>query len=171
MGVPMTLACVSLVSAIGHANVATATDANDVILAGHDVVAYFTEGGPVTGSRTHSVMWNGATWHFANAANLAALILYLIFVPFAPFIFWALNGFLLGREYFHFVARRFLGESEATFLRKTRANAKSCASPADRLRSPDKIVSNPCGNLDTNPLNSTKSIILFILIHFLFSSL
>jgi len=40
------------------------------------------------------------------AANLAALILYIFFVPFAPLIFWGLNGFLLGREYFQLVAMR-----------------------------------------------------------------
>jgi len=46
-------------------------------------------------------------------ANLLALILYLIFVPFAPFIFWGLNGFLLGREYFQLVAMRRLGRAGA----------------------------------------------------------
>ncbi|MEY8842707.1 EI24 domain-containing protein, partial [Cribrihabitans sp. XS_ASV171] len=30
-------------------------------------------------------------------ANLLALILYAFFPPFAPFIFWGMNGFLLGR--------------------------------------------------------------------------
>ena len=34
------------------------------------------------------------------AANVFALLLYLVFPPFAPMIFWGLNGFLLGREYF-----------------------------------------------------------------------
>lgn len=47
------------------------------------------------------------------AANLAALILYLIFIPIAPFIFWALNGFLLGREYFQLVAMRRIGRVAA----------------------------------------------------------
>ncbi|MEP3299271.1 MAG: EI24 domain-containing protein, partial [Pseudoruegeria sp.] len=37
------------------------------------------------------------------AANLAALVLYLFLAPFAPIIFWLLNGFLLGREYFQLV--------------------------------------------------------------------
>lgn len=46
-------------------------------------------------------------------ANLLALILYLIFVPLAPFIFWGLNGFLLGREYFQLVAMRRLGRAGA----------------------------------------------------------
>ena len=46
-------------------------------------------------------------------ANLAALILYL-FLPFAaPLIFWALNGFLLGREYFQLVAVRRMPRAEA----------------------------------------------------------
>ncbi len=46
-------------------------------------------------------------------ANLLALVLYAFFVPAAPFIFWGLNGFLLGREYFQLVAMRRLGRVEA----------------------------------------------------------
>ena len=46
-------------------------------------------------------------------ANLLALIAYLIFAPFAPFIFYALNGFLLGREYFRLIAVRRLGRKGA----------------------------------------------------------
>ncbi len=44
-------------------------------------------------------------------ANLAALIFY--FTPLAPFVFYGLNGFLLGREYFRMVAVRRLGRREA----------------------------------------------------------
>ncbi|MEM9392869.1 MAG: EI24 domain-containing protein [Pseudomonadota bacterium] len=51
-------------------------------------------------------------------ANLAALILYVIFAPFAPFIFWAINGFLLGREYFQVTAMRRLGREGAARMRK-----------------------------------------------------
>ncbi|MCV3271411.1 EI24 domain-containing protein [Roseobacter sinensis] len=51
------------------------------------------------------------------AANLAALILYLIFAPAALFIFWGLNGFLLGREYFTLAALRRVGRKEAKVLR------------------------------------------------------
>ena len=36
---------------------------------GYDPVAYFTEGKPVPGSDAFSTTWNGATWHFASAAN------------------------------------------------------------------------------------------------------
>ena len=50
-------------------------------------------------------------------ANLLALILYVIFTPLAPFIFWALNGFLLGREYFTLAAIRRVGRVEARKLR------------------------------------------------------
>lgn len=41
-------------------------------LGGFDAVAYFTEGRPVQGSAAHELSWNGATWRFASAANLAA---------------------------------------------------------------------------------------------------
>lgn len=51
-------------------------------------------------------------------ANLVALVLYLMFAPFAPFIFWGLNGFLLGREYFTLAAIRRVGRAEATRLRR-----------------------------------------------------
>jgi CysZ protein len=46
-------------------------------------------------------------------ANVLALILYALFPPAAPFIFWALNGFLLGREYFTLAATRRVGPIEA----------------------------------------------------------
>ncbi len=52
------------------------------------------------------------------AADLAALVLYFVFPPFAPFIFWGMNGFLLGREYFQLVAMRRLGRTGALKLRR-----------------------------------------------------
>jgi uncharacterized protein involved in cysteine biosynthesis len=52
------------------------------------------------------------------AANILALVLYAIFPPFSLFIFWGLNGFLLGREYFQLVAMRRVGRAEAKKLRK-----------------------------------------------------
>lgn len=51
------------------------------------------------------------------ALNLFALILYVLFTPAAPFIFWGLNGFLLGREYFTLVAIRRVGRKRAKALR------------------------------------------------------
>ena len=52
------------------------------------------------------------------AANLVALVLYLIFAPLAPLIFYGLNGFLLGREYFTVAAMRRVGRTEAKRLRR-----------------------------------------------------
>ncbi len=49
-------------------------------------------------------------------ANLVALVLYVLFVPLAPFIFWGLNGFLLGREYFVLAAMRRVGRTAAKQL-------------------------------------------------------
>ena len=51
-------------------------------------------------------------------ANLAALVIYVAVPPLAPFVFWAVNGFLLGREYFGLVAMRRLGREGAAALRK-----------------------------------------------------
>jgi uncharacterized protein involved in cysteine biosynthesis len=44
-------------------------------------------------------------------ANIAALVLY--FTPLAPFVFYGLNGFLLGREYFRLIAVRRIGRAGA----------------------------------------------------------
>ena len=51
-------------------------------------------------------------------ANVFAIILYIFFAPFALFIFWGLNGFLLGREYFTLAAMRRVGRKEAKRLRR-----------------------------------------------------
>ncbi len=51
-------------------------------------------------------------------ANMLALILYAIFTPFALFIFWGLNGYLLGMEYFTLAAMRREGRAAAHRLRK-----------------------------------------------------
>lgn len=52
-------------------------------------------------------------------ANILALILYVLFTPAAVFIFWGLNGFLLGREYFTLAAMRRVGRVRAKEMRKT----------------------------------------------------
>lgn len=51
-------------------------------------------------------------------ANLLAFVVYAFFPPFALFIFWALNGFLLGREYFQLAAMRRIGRAGAKALRR-----------------------------------------------------
>ena len=51
-------------------------------------------------------------------ANILAVLLYVM-LPFAAvFIFWGLNGFLLGREYFQIAAMRRLGRAGAKQARK-----------------------------------------------------
>lgn len=50
------------------------------------------------------------------AANLIALAVWPFTGPFAPLLFWALNGFLLGREYFTLAALRHLTPAEAQRL-------------------------------------------------------
>ncbi|MDF1855609.1 EI24 domain-containing protein [Pseudooceanicola sp.] len=51
-------------------------------------------------------------------ANILALVLYALLAPLAIFIFWGLNGFLLGREYFTLAAMRRVGRVEARRLRR-----------------------------------------------------
>jgi len=46
-------------------------------------------------------------------ANLIALIFYALFIVFAPIIFWSLNGYLIGREYFYMAAKRYVGRENA----------------------------------------------------------
>lgn len=55
------------------------------------------------------------------AVNAVALLLYLMVGPFGPLLFWVVNGYLLGREYFQTVAYRRMDRASAQALR--RANA------------------------------------------------
>lgn len=50
------------------------------------------------------------------AANLVALLIYFAVPPLAPFVFWLVNGFLLGREYFTLVAARRMSREAAAAL-------------------------------------------------------
>lgn len=52
------------------------------------------------------------------ALNSVALLLYAFVGPFSPLLFWGLNGYLLGREYFTLVATRRLGREGARMMRK-----------------------------------------------------
>ncbi|MEM7500678.1 MAG: YHS domain-containing (seleno)protein [Pseudomonadota bacterium] len=56
-------------TANAFAGVDTETDSNDVILAGHDAVAYFTENRPVLGSAEFTATYQGAIYRFSSAAN------------------------------------------------------------------------------------------------------
>ena len=50
-------------------------------------------------------------------ANIVALFIYALFPFLSPILFYALNGFLLGREYFQIAAMRRLGREGARALR------------------------------------------------------
>lgn len=45
---------------------------SNVAVSGYDPVAYFTQKAPVKSSPAFKTTWQGAEWHFANAADLAA---------------------------------------------------------------------------------------------------
>lgn len=52
------------------------------------------------------------------AVNVVLAVVYLFSGPFMPLLFWAVNGLLLGREYFTLVAMRRLGRAGAKSLRR-----------------------------------------------------
>lgn len=54
---------------VAIAGVDTETDENGVILAGHDVVAYFTESKPVLGKSEYTAVHNNAIYRFSSASN------------------------------------------------------------------------------------------------------
>lgn len=56
-------------SSFAFAGVDTETDENSVILAGHDAVAYFTQGKPVLGNASHTAVHKGAIYRFSSAQN------------------------------------------------------------------------------------------------------
>ena len=59
----------ALTTTFAFAGVETATDANDVILAGHDAVAYFTDNKAVQGSAEFTAQHDGAVYRFSTAEN------------------------------------------------------------------------------------------------------
>lgn len=58
-----------LFSAQLFAGVDTATDKNDVILAGYDTVAYHTENAAVKGEANITAVYNGAIYRFSSKKN------------------------------------------------------------------------------------------------------
>ncbi|WP_174213623.1 EI24 domain-containing protein [Paragemmobacter aquarius] len=76
---------------------------------------------PPARSQTMSEQVTGSLGFFGLiiAANLIALAVWPFTGPFAPLLFWALNGFLLGREYFTLAALRHLTPAQAKRLYRT----------------------------------------------------
>ncbi len=58
-----------VLSSLSYAGVDTETDSNEVILAGHDAVAYFTQGKPVLGVAGFTAIHNDAIYRFSSADN------------------------------------------------------------------------------------------------------
>jgi uncharacterized protein involved in cysteine biosynthesis len=52
------------------------------------------------------------------AVNAAALLVYPFVGPAIPLVFWSVNGFLLGREYFTMVAQRRMPKAEVAAMRR-----------------------------------------------------
>lgn len=65
----LTAVAAVLFSSIAFAGPDTETDKNGVILAGHDAVAYFTQGKPVMGKSDYTAVHNGAIYRFSSAKN------------------------------------------------------------------------------------------------------
>jgi len=65
----LTLVSVLFFSASVFAGVENGTDENDVMLAGHDAVAYFSENKPVLGSPDYTTSYQGAIYRFSSAIN------------------------------------------------------------------------------------------------------
>jgi len=69
------LACLSGIAGV---NVALAKDPvstgtfSNLAVSGYDAVAYFTQGMPIEGKSALEYEWNGASWRFSSAGNLAA---------------------------------------------------------------------------------------------------
>ncbi len=74
---------------------------------------------PAQGATIYESVVDSINYFFVLiGVNILALALYGFSGPFAIFAFWAVNGYLLGREYFTMVAMRRLGRQGARDLRK-----------------------------------------------------
>lgn len=71
---------------------------------------------PRTQGITETAIGSVAFFGLILAANLVALVIWPFTGPLAPMLFWALNGFLLGREYFTLTALRHLPAADANRL-------------------------------------------------------
>lgn len=65
---------VAIAPAMAGKPVNTLGSPEGVAIRGYDPVAYFRDGGPRKGSAIHALRHDGATWHFASAANRALFL-------------------------------------------------------------------------------------------------
>ncbi len=53
-------------------NVSETSETDSAAIGGYDCVAYFEQGGPVSGTAAHAVHHQGATWLFSSQENVSA---------------------------------------------------------------------------------------------------
>jgi uncharacterized protein involved in cysteine biosynthesis len=70
------------------------------------------------GAGTAATVLTAAKFLGALVVLNTAALLFLLVPPVFPFVFYAVNGYLLGREYFELVALRRAGNAETRALRK-----------------------------------------------------
>ncbi len=79
---------------------------------------HFPDLAPAAGLPLMSVMVTVVGYLGVLVGLNLVLLVFLLFPPLFPFVFYAVNGYLLGREYFELVALRRVGPDEARRLRK-----------------------------------------------------
>jgi CysZ protein len=83
---------------------------------------YYPGRPPARQQRFAAMVWSAARFAcvalLLNLALLPAYLLLLVFPPFYLLVFYSVNGYLLGREYFELVAYRRLEERDADELRR-----------------------------------------------------
>ena len=57
------------------------------------------------------------------------LLMTIVLIPLIPFVFYALNGYLLGHDYFEFAALRRLEPAAGRALRRQHKSRVLCAGP------------------------------------------
>ena len=78
---------------------------------------YYPDLPPPSGANWLSALFGGLRLAVIGLVlNIVVLILGLLFLPSLPFLFFALNGYMLGREYFNSVALRRLSARDAKRL-------------------------------------------------------
>ena len=65
-------AVIAAASAVAATPAPAVSAEEGIAIRGYDPVAFFTTGTPQKGSPEHASEYEGATWHFASAENLAA---------------------------------------------------------------------------------------------------
>lgn len=74
LALPLAIGLASALRAAPASGQTVHLSAGDVAAGGYDVVAYFTRGEAVRGSRALQARWNGAVWRFSSAESRDAFV-------------------------------------------------------------------------------------------------